>query len=49
VTYWASEVSPALSAGYLPPVAIGFAQFLGVERISTAIAKAIDHEAATGE
>ena len=48
-TYWTSEVSPALSAGYLPPVATGFTQFLGVERISTAIAKVIDEEAKTGE
>jgi Zn-dependent protease with chaperone function len=48
-SYWNSEVSPALTAGYLPPVGTGFSQFLGVEQISTAIAKAIDRAAATGE
>ena len=48
-TYWSSEVSPVLSHGYLPPVASGFTQFLGAERISSAIAKVIDDQAATGE
>jgi len=42
--YWKSEVSPALEAGYLPPLATGFNQFLGSERVTAAMTRSVNAE-----
>lgn len=39
--YWKSEVAPALDAGYLPPIATGFNQFLGSERVTVAMTRGV--------
>ena len=48
-TYWTHEVAPALEAGYLPPIATGFNQFLGAPRISEAITRTVSDEVQESE
>ena len=42
--YWRNEVVPVLSAGFLPPLADGFAQFLREPRVADAINEATQEE-----
>lgn len=46
--FWRQEVVPMLSAGYRPPVAEGFAQFLQAPRIVEAVEKAVETELRDG-
>jgi len=39
--YWKNEVAPALEAGYLPPIATGFTQFLASERVAAAMTRSV--------
>lgn len=45
--YWRNEVVPVLNAGFLPPLADGFAQFRREPRIAEAINKATQEEMMT--
>jgi heat shock protein HtpX len=47
--YWANECAPVLNAGYRPPLAEGFQQFLGVGRIADIANKSLDEELESGE
>jgi hypothetical protein len=42
--YWREEVVPVLSAGFLPPLADGFAQFLREPRVADAVNRATQEE-----
>jgi len=42
--YWRNEVVPVLNAGFLPPLADGFTQFLREPRIADAVNKATQEE-----
>jgi heat shock protein HtpX len=42
--YWRNEVVPVLNAGFLPPLADGFTQFLREPRIADAVDKATQEE-----
>jgi Zn-dependent protease with chaperone function len=46
--YWTQEVSPVLSAGFLPPLAGGFARFIEQPRIAEGLRQAVDEEARAG-
>jgi Zn-dependent protease with chaperone function len=48
-SYWRSEVAPALNAGYLPPIATGFSQYLVADPISAAVRRLVSTAATTGE
>jgi hypothetical protein len=45
--YWRDEVVPVLSAGFLPPLAEGFAQFLHEPRVAGAVSRATQEEMMT--
>jgi Zn-dependent protease with chaperone function len=45
--YWRDEVIPVLSAGFLPPLADGFAQFLREPRVADAVNRATQEEMTT--
>jgi Zn-dependent protease with chaperone function len=45
--YWREEVVPVLSAGFLPPLADGFAQFLREPRVADAVNRATQEEMTT--
>jgi Zn-dependent protease with chaperone function len=45
--YWRDEVVPVLSAGFLPPLADGFEQFLQEPRVAEAVTKATQQELTT--
>ncbi len=45
--YWRDEVVPVLNAGFLPPLADGFAQFLREPRVAGAVDKATQEEMTT--
>jgi Zn-dependent protease with chaperone function len=45
--YWRDEVVPVLSAGFLPPLADGFEQFLHEPRVAEAVTKATQEELTT--
>ena len=47
--YWQSEVVPAISNGFRPPLADGFRRFIEVPSIATNVATALDHEIAEGK
>jgi Zn-dependent protease with chaperone function len=47
--YWAQEVSPVLDAGFLPPLAVGFARFIEQPRIAEGLRQAVEEEAAGGK
>ena len=40
--YWSNEVAPVLNAGYRPPLASGFKQFMAVESIAESLDKATE-------
>ena len=42
--YWASEVSPLLVGGHIPPIAAGFAQFLAAPTVAPQIAQYLEKE-----
>jgi Zn-dependent protease with chaperone function len=46
--YWTQEVAPVLDAGFLPPLAMGFARFLEQPRIAHGLREAVAEEARTG-
>jgi Zn-dependent protease with chaperone function len=43
-SFWHSEMRPAIGAGYRPPLADGFAQFIAAPRISKALAASLEAE-----
>lgn len=45
--YWREEVVPVLNAGFLPPLADGFAQFLREPRVADAVNRATQEEMTT--
>jgi Zn-dependent protease with chaperone function len=47
--YWRNEYAPALGKGYRPPLAEGFAHFLGVQRIADVVAGIVSEELESGE
>jgi hypothetical protein len=47
--YWAGEVDPVLNAGFLPPLAGGFARFVAQPGIAEGIRSAVDAEASEGK
>jgi Zn-dependent protease with chaperone function len=47
--YWSTEVSPVLSAGFLPPLAGGFDQFVKEPRVAEQVDKAMQEEEKGGE
>jgi Zn-dependent protease with chaperone function len=47
--YWAGEVSPVLTAGFLPPLAGGFDQFLKHPEVAERVEKAMQEEEKEGE
>jgi heat shock protein HtpX len=47
-TYLDTELGPVLSAGYRPPVAAGFASFLGTEDVARVVQARLDEELKTG-
>jgi len=47
--YWRNEYAPALSTGFCPPFADGFARFLTAPRISDAMSKIVNAEMESGE
>jgi hypothetical protein len=47
--YWNSEVMPVLNAGFRPPLAEGFRQFVAHVSIADAIAQSVDREIAEGQ
>lgn len=47
--YWAQEVSPVLSAGFLPPLALGFGRLLDQPKIAEQLRQAVDEEARSGK
>ena len=47
--YWHEDVVPALSSGWRPPLAAGFAQFLGAKRAQTIMDKSVAHELEQGK
>jgi Zn-dependent protease with chaperone function len=46
--YWQGEVTPVLQAGFLPPLATGFARFAGQASVATALAREVDEEIVKG-
>lgn len=46
--YVRSELQPVLGAGFRPPVAEGFAQFMAAEQVATVMARAVAQELADG-
>jgi Zn-dependent protease with chaperone function len=49
LSYWASEVSPLVIRGHIPPIAAGFAQFLAAPTVAPKIAQYLEKELAGGE
>jgi heat shock protein HtpX len=47
--YWHEDVLPALGSGWRPPLAAGFAQFLGAKRAQTMMDKSVAHELEQGK
>ena len=47
--YWHSEVVPAISNGFRPPLADGFRRFIEVPAIATNVETALSHEIAEGK
>jgi len=47
--YWINECAPVLNAGFRPPLAEGFRQFVQVGKIAEAIGKQIDEELKSGK
>ena len=47
--YWNQEVNPALGAGYRPPLAEGFAYFLGSSRVKQAVEEGTEQELKHGQ
>lgn len=47
--YWAHEVVPVLNAGRVPPVAEGFARFLGVEGVARRTRELVERELREGQ
>jgi Zn-dependent protease with chaperone function len=47
--YWQQEVSPVLSAGFLPPLADGFGRLLGQPKIAAQVREAVDEAARKGK
>jgi heat shock protein HtpX len=47
--YWEQEVSPVLSAGFLPPLARGFGRLLEQPKIAEQLRQAVDEEARAGK
>ncbi|MBI2212637.1 MAG: M48 family metallopeptidase [Acidobacteria bacterium] len=48
-SYWRNEIVPLLNAGYRPPIADGFRQFVNIDSISSAMEKIADEELQHGE
>jgi Zn-dependent protease with chaperone function len=46
--YWTQDVSPVLEAGFVPPLAGGFARFIEQPRIAEGLREAVDDEARGG-
>lgn len=42
--FWHREVGPALEAGFLPPLAAGFAQFLAAPSVASEVSAHLQHE-----
>jgi len=47
--YWREEVAPVLDAGYLPPLAGGFARFLAAPQVSARVDEEVAEELRSGE
>ncbi len=47
--YWANECAPVLNAGFRPPLAEGFAQFLRTDSIAAIIRQRVAEEMASGK
>jgi hypothetical protein len=47
-SYWNGELAPVVSAGYLPPVNVGFARFLQSAPVVTGLDAAVQQEEAEG-
>jgi hypothetical protein len=47
--YWQEDVLPALGSGWRPPLAAGFAQFLGAKRARSIMDKSVAHELEQGK
>jgi heat shock protein HtpX len=48
-SYWTQEVSPLLSAGFLPPLAAGFASLVEQPTVTARLRELVDEEARTGK
>jgi Zn-dependent protease with chaperone function len=47
--YWSATVGPAWNAGFCPPLAAGFGQYLHAPRIADAVSKGLQHLMANGK
>jgi Zn-dependent protease with chaperone function len=48
-SYWSGELAPVLGSGYLPPVTLGFAQFLECQHVTAGMDALVKHYEEAGE